>query len=62
MRARIIASAIAALCLAGLMPVAGQTKTLPYDHIHLNVPDPRPRRTGTRNTSVANASPRRRID
>ena len=40
MRARVNAFAIAALCLAALMPTAGQTKTLPYDHIHLNVPDP----------------------
>ena len=37
-------SAILALCVAigaaTAGPAAAQTKTLPYDHIHLNVPDP----------------------
>src|ERR671911_1223992 len=28
-----------AFVLAGAAPAAAQTKTLPYDHIHLNVPD-----------------------
>ena len=29
-----------AMVVAALAPAKGQTRTLPYDHIHLNVPDP----------------------
>src|SRR5262245_60575258 len=38
---RVMSSAVCALwSVAALaVPAAAQTKTLPYDHIHLNVPD-----------------------
>ena len=39
MRRLSLLATLAALVLAG-SPVAAQTPTMPYDHIHLNVPDP----------------------
>jgi catechol 2,3-dioxygenase-like lactoylglutathione lyase family enzyme len=36
---RFMLNAMAIVCLATL-GISGQTRTLPYDHIHVNVPDP----------------------